>query len=459
MPPASREPTWRPAWLVGVGIGLVACVAFALIPAGTDASTTTYQVVSGIIVLAMLAVVARLPRGSRGVWAAAWGYAALAFAGDLAYYAEAAASVEHASWSHALYFASYGCALVAVMLLVRRLQPGRDVEAAIDTLIIAVAMTSVVYLAVIEPTIELYGSDTREMLLAVAYPVVDLVLLAGVIRALVGAREPNPSVVILLAAFAVTFLADLLYAYVGAGGLGGIAPAWLDTLYLVALVALASAPGAPGADLTHATAPVDAEPGARGRTLALSVGALMVLWRFGRLLGVVDRQSRRLSALARIDALTGLPNRRTLDHHIDRMEQDVRADAVTVAMLDLDHFKQFNDTYGHAAGDTVLAACAQAWSAELVEASVPFVLARYGGEEFACVMTGLDLDDASPVLDRVRMATPRGHSVSIGCAQVEPSETIFAAMGRADRALYRAKRSGRNRVVADGRDLAEADTP
>ena len=481
----TTRPTWRPIWFVGVGLGLAATLAFTLVPAGSSAATLTYQAIAAIVVLTMLVILVRMPpsRG-RAVWFAVWGYAFFALAGDVAYYAEALAEVDHITWSHALYFAGYGCALIALVLLVRTVHPDRDVEAAIDTLIIAIAMASVVYLLIVEPTIELYVGDTREMLLAVAYPLVDLALLAALIRALVGSGRLNPAVVILLGAFAVTFVADLLYSYVGAGGLDGVAPAWLDAIYLMAFVMLAAAAAAPGADLADPDLadpdrPDGTESTATGRTFSLSVGALLVpglllvaalggdadaarvlalasvlvilpvLWRFRTLLAVVDRQSRRLSSLARIDALTGLPNRRTLDHQVERLQVSPVAGPVSVAMLDLDLFKGFNDAYGHAAGDAVLVASADAWSQVLADVEGPPILARYGGEEFACVLPGLDLDRAGPILERVRLSTPRGHSVSIGCAQVDTGETVFAAMGRADRALYRAKRTGRNRVVVD----------
>jgi diguanylate cyclase (GGDEF)-like protein len=153
----------------------------------------------------------------------------------------------------------------------------------------------------------------------------------------------------------------------------------------------------------------------------------------------------RLTEIALTDVLTGLPNRRAWD---TRLEQAVAEDqSVCVAILDLDFFKSFNDEHGHQAGDRLLKEAAAAWRAELRPTDM---LARYGGEEFGVLLHGLDLDAARRVVDRLRAATPREQSCSAGVARRADGETAATLLGRADEALYDAKRAGRNRSVVAG---------
>jgi diguanylate cyclase (GGDEF)-like protein len=154
----------------------------------------------------------------------------------------------------------------------------------------------------------------------------------------------------------------------------------------------------------------------------------------------------RLTEIALTDELTGVPNRRAWDK---RLEAAIRgAEPVCVAILDLDFFKAFNDDHGHQAGDRLLKEAAAAWRAELRETDM---LARYGGEEFGILLAGEDLQAARLVVDRVLAATPRGQSCSAGLACREAGEDSGALLGRADAALYEAKRAGRNRTQVSAR--------
>jgi len=173
----------------------------------------------------------------------------------------------------------------------------------------------------------------------------------------------------------------------------------------------------------------------------------------------LEAANQQLQKLSVTDALTGLANRRQLANLLEAEWQrgQRRAEPLAVAMIDIDHFKLYNDHYGHLIGDTCLRRVAAAIN-ETVRTND--MVARYGGEEFVIVLPGAGLDDASRVADRVRtavlaLAEPHAAAsaglvtVSIGVASTLPSpgkvaEELVAA---ADAQLYRAKRDGRNRVA------------
>ncbi|HET8870903.1 MAG TPA: diguanylate cyclase [Aquabacterium sp.] len=183
----------------------------------------------------------------------------------------------------------------------------------------------------------------------------------------------------------------------------------------------------------------------------------------GTLIHARQQEEARMEAeqewlrLATEDTLTGLPNRR---HFFDVAEtcllQSRRyGNPMTVALLDLDNFKQINDTYGHSAGDEVLRVMADILRQVLRDSDTP---ARIGGEEFAVILTSTTLEDAVTALERIRATlslTPitMGHrtlhaTVSIGAVQWHEHEhdNVHSLLVQADSALYRAKRRGRNRV-------------
>ena len=110
-------------------------------------------------------------------------------------------------------------------------------------------------------------------------------------------------------------------------------------------------------------------------------------------------------------------------------------------MLDLDRFKDFNDDRGHQAGDRLLKQSAASWATQLRSTDM---LARYGGEEFALVLPGCTLADGQLLVERLRAAMPEDQTVSAGIAAWDGEETLELLVGRADRALYSAKRAGRD---------------
>jgi diguanylate cyclase len=160
---------------------------------------------------------------------------------------------------------------------------------------------------------------------------------------------------------------------------------------------------------------------------------------------------------ALIDPLTGLPNRAAWT---ERLEQEVntwhqRGNSLSLAMLDLDHFKRINDGYGHLAGDKVLKIIATVLRKRLRPNDF---IARFGGEEFVLLVPNSSLSDALAVGETLRAAIeacpfhfkgePVTITVSMGVAQFQPGERSDLALKRADEALYRAKAAGRNQVQA-----------
>lgn len=183
------------------------------------------------------------------------------------------------------------------------------------------------------------------------------------------------------------------------------------------------------------------------RALAEVVGAVIVQ----------HAERLRLAEAARRDGLTGLPNR---DHASQRLAQLVgraRGAPLSVILLDIDHFKSINDTWGHATGDAVLQRAADVLDRQLRQSDE---LARWGGEEFVVWLPGTGPADAQRVAAKLRAAmagdvllrpagSDRPVTVSLGVATWRAGESPEALLRRADRAMYRAKAAGRDRVAVD----------
>jgi diguanylate cyclase (GGDEF)-like protein len=199
---------------------------------------------------------------------------------------------------------------------------------------------------------------------------------------------------------------------------------------------------------------------------------------FGKIIGAVESfsddtavraaQARvaDLERLALVDPLTGLGNRRYLDMQVDSWIRDWSRTAVPFGVLfvDLDHFKQVNDTHGHDVGDEALAMVARTLTFGIRAGDI---LARYGGEEFV-VLVRAETKGLTATAERLRsqvaasqlVAAQRriGLTVSVGGATMADGDSAASLLRRADVALYRAKRAGRNRVeISDGPDAPGAE--
>ena len=168
-----------------------------------------------------------------------------------------------------------------------------------------------------------------------------------------------------------------------------------------------------------------------------------------------NKQMKQLETAAYRDSLTGIYNRRTLDQRLPDLVQLAQDSGTPLSMLviDFDHFKRINDGFSHLTGDRVLQQGALLLQDGIREADL---LARYGGEEFTLVLPGATLAVAAQIAERIRrrvaefdwnsIAPSLKVTVSIGCAQLRPQDNGESLLALADEALYRAKRSGRNRV-------------
>jgi diguanylate cyclase len=171
---------------------------------------------------------------------------------------------------------------------------------------------------------------------------------------------------------------------------------------------------------------------------------------------------------SRVDPLTGVANRKAFDIELQAAIADARetGSAVALLMCDIDHFKRFNDTWGHQTGDQVLRLVANCLSENVKGRDTA---ARYGGEEFVVILRQTPLDGATKLADQIRgnvenkklVKKSTGDilgtiTISIGVAQLRADDTPELLIQRADRALYRAKNTGRNRVVPETELAASA---
>jgi diguanylate cyclase len=164
---------------------------------------------------------------------------------------------------------------------------------------------------------------------------------------------------------------------------------------------------------------------------------------------------------SRIDALTGLANRRCFDERMQDAVRDVQTEGgeFCILLADVDHFKKFNDTWGHATGDQVLRLVAQCFKANTKGRDTA---ARYGGEEFVVLLPQTAVEHAINLAEQIRRTveskkivkrstgeTLGSITLSIGVAKHQPGEPVAQVINRADQCLYAAKRAGRNRVMSE----------
>lgn len=408
--------------------------------------------------------------------AGAWGMVA-----DLLFYLLALVydDVTYPSVADLGYLAAYPTMAAGLLMIVRRRTPGWDGASGIDAAIVAVGAGYLAYEFLIAPTVNVTTGNLAT-LVSVAYPLGDLMLIMVGARLVLGAGPRSPSLYLIAAYLGCALYADTVYTIQSLDGTyqpGNYLDAlWMAGGYLFAaavlhpsaakMIALSqvTTPDATPARLTvlaiaAITAPTSlliqyargGEPHVIAAGIACNAMFLLVL---ARMAGLVRAQ--RLAAIT--DGLTGLRSRRyfeeTLRHEVERAAR--HGEPLGLLLLDIDHFKRVNDTYGHGGGDRVLIEVTHRLS-QLVRPGD--LAARYGGEEFAMLLPGATPEETLAVAERIRRgvaAAPIAVSedvlchvtVSIGAAGVPALRDVDELVLAADRALYAAKNAGRDRVAA-----------
>jgi diguanylate cyclase (GGDEF)-like protein len=462
------------AYLAGV---LVALGAFLLCPADSWLETGAFAAIGLSSAVAVLA-------GVRGQAAAPWRWLAAGVAlnvtGTLVE-AFVLRVLHHDAFpgvADVFYLGLYPAWIVGLVMIVRRRAGGTDWAALVDSTTISTGLGLLCWVFLIRPAAQDESIGLLGHVVSVAYPIADVLVLAMVVRLLLGGGRASASFGLVAGSVLLLFANDanwsvlnqigyepgatlshllevpplIAYAMVGAAALhpsmcevdqriGPRSPRLSLSLLTLLTGASLIAPSLLAVEVAHSRV-------ADGVAIVLGSFALflLVVTRMAQLLRQVETQAAELSRLARVDDLTGLPNRRGWTAELPRAIERARRDAqpLAMAMLDLDHFKRFNDELGHPAGDRLLKEASAAWHAQLRSVDQ---LARYGGEEFIVLLPGAEAPEAAAVLDRMRAVTPAQQTFSAGLVVWDGNETSDELVARADRALYEAKTGGRDRIA------------
>lgn len=472
-----------------LGLGAIAVAGYLAVPVGLWRDGLYLVVGVGSAVAIGVGIRRHRPVRTLPWWLMAAGLLTWSV-GDLVYtwYERFTAEPPFPSVADAFYLAAYPLLAMGFALLIRGLRSGRDHDGLVDSAIFTVALGLLSWVFLMRPTLADDTATVLEQAIGLAYPLGDILLLGVLVRLVTSPGARTPAFVLLAVAGGLMLAADTIFAILALTSSydGGA----VDLLWLGSYVVWGGAALHPSMRSLSEPPPDAVVPLTRRRLVALTTAILMapatlatqltlglvldgwavvissavlsvlVVARMSGLLRRLQSQAGQLERIARTDSLTGLPNRRSADAELARLCARSRAEGagLFVAMIDVDRFKCFNDTYGHQAGDRLLANAAVAWRRALdvsTGSGGDRVLARYGGEEFLAVLLGDGPDAAVAALERVRSATPAGQTVSAGLARWDGVEDAAALVHRADVALYAAKRGGRDRVVvAQGaRDL------
>lgn len=458
-------------WIPLLALAAVA-IAYVALPY-SPASGLLYGVYGAAVVALLIVALLRFDLDQRDAWVLLLLGVSCWVAGDATWFVLDRLGVRgFPSFADLLYLAAYPLWFVAFLRISRATLTSRGEM--VDAAVMSVSIGVVAWMFVLGPLLTDPSLPRAVLATTLAYTLGDMLLLLLIVVSVLARRPRKPDHVLLVVAIMVFLVTNLFYtrgeitgSYIAAGAfdLGWlttyllfVAAAWhpaatrqpppatpqltLSTGRLVVLAATALF--APLVTLLH----TDGDPRVRGvATIATMVILLLVIHRVAGLNRRIGTYVETLEQLAQTDPLTGAMNRRHLDLTLAReLSRAARTGSpLCVAMLDVDHFKRFNDTFGHAEGDQLLRGMVDAWQEHLREFDA---IARYGGEEFLVVLPSTDLDEAVRATERLRAVVPRDQRVSAGVARFAPGETADDLTRRADEALYAAKRAGRDRVVA-----------
>lgn len=476
------------SWQTFAVVMAVVIAAYQVLP-DDPVWTTSWQVGIGWAGTAAIVVgVRRLPSCDRLPW---WCFALGIFANStgiaVAVYADTVLGWEDMPTPADPFFLTlYPACALGLALLIRRREPGGNWTAMVDATTITTGLGLLAWVYVIQPAVQDADMSLLGRTVQVAYPVGDLLLLAMLTRLLRAGGVRGASFWWIAGSLGAFLAGDTAWVVLGNLGEAGIHleetlafRRGIDTIFLIAFVLFGvGALHAHARDLSRPTAPRPPRLGGL-QLLALTVATLiapailagqlvvgevtdgaavvvgstalflLVVTRMAQLVRQVEQQARQVRELSRTDELTGLPNRRAWNDELPKALERSRRDGqpICVAVLDLDRFKLFNDSYGHPAGDRLLKEASAAWHEALRRVDT---IARYGGEEFAVLLPGADLDEAGATVGRALAVTPLGQTFSAGIALWDGIQTSDELVERADAALYAAKAAGRNRIVAAG---------
>src|SRR6266545_2577531 len=432
------------AWILYLAAALVAVAGYFLTPADTWTQTIYAELVGLCATGAIVVGVVRHRPGARAAWL--W-FAAGQLLNVLGTLAEAVIGrVWHQetwpSLADVLWLGLYPGLAIGLLLLIRRRSDGHDWSSLVAATTITTGLGLLSWVFVIRPIAADSSLSLVPRLVSIAYPVGDLLVLAMVARLLVGGGSRNLAFRLLAGALVLYLVGDATWAVLNYVGVepGPAAAKLLQMNFLSAyvLVGAAGDPRLPGV----------APPGhRRGRHRDRLDGPVPA---GGDAHGAAHAADRAPGQAARPAhprrRAHRLPNRRAWSVELPAAIERARRDqfALSIAMLDLDHFKRFNDEYGHQAGDRLLKSVAAAWRERLRTVDQ---LARYGGEEFIVLLPGADRELATSVLERLRAVRPAGQTFSAGVATWDGIETSEELITRSDEALYQAKAAGRDRIV------------
>lgn len=460
-------------WHVLLAVGLFLTAAYLVIPYGLAASTIYVAASLMAAVGVGLAVYRRRSLICPIAWILIACALALATVGhSIWYWLDSRGLEPFPSLADAFYLGVYPLFILALWLLGR--DSGRSDDGALsDALIVGTSAAVLGWALLIAPYVYDPNLTLVQLLISTAYPVGDLMVLPLILRLVFLHRSPIGAHLLLLAGMVAYLAADMLYAHGNA--VGWYAPGGLtDGLWLIAYALFVAAVWHPSASVkpqSHASSTqlssrrlivLGAASVLVPAVILLTAGAdadivriaaigsilifLLVMHRMAGLIRQTHQQAEALEHLSRTDPLTGAANRRhfedALKHEIDRAE---RANSpLSLAFLDLDHFKQFNDSHGHPAGDLLLQKLVATWRETVRPTDL---LARIGGEEFVVLCPDTSARQCQTVVERLRGAVPNGQTCSAGIAERRAGDSSDALLRRADHALYKAKHRGRNRVI------------
>ena len=466
----------RRAWRIYLAGGMAAVAMYVLLPLEGLWSSLAYDLIGLTSVAAIMVAVRRHQPARPLIW---WYFAAgqlLFVIGDVLY--AVIDVVLHQSpfpsVADGFYLGGYPVLAVGLLILIRGRISGRDRAGLIDAAIIATGLGLLSWTFLMKPIAADPSLSLPERLISLAYPLGDVLLLVMVARLATSPGARTAAYRLLGVALLLLLGADIGYAVLNLvssyeGGL--IDAGWLLSYVIWGAAALhpsmrSMSEVAPDQTArfshwrlallatTSLMAPaVLAQQGLRHQPIdvaAIVLGSvvlfLLVVLRMAGLVAKVQDQATQLAALAHNDGLTGIPNRRAWELELPREMARVRryGGQLYVALLDLDHFKRFNDQHGHQGGDRLLKEATAAWRTRMRRTDL---LARYGGEEFAVMLRDCTHVEAVVVLDDLRVVMPAGQTFSAGVAEWDGQEAPERLVGRADRALYEAKHAGRDRII------------